>query len=122
MQENNSPDSSPIPLPRVYSLDESITRKKLQSPEYNPPILFAYPVLLHIYHGSMPPLLPHQNLLKPYHSLQLTTAFPKIQLVQLYEYLYVLNSYLNQIQQLPFLFADAMETAQVRAQLQIFSE
>ena len=38
MQENNSPDSSPIPLPRVYSLDESITRKKLQSPEYNPPI------------------------------------------------------------------------------------
>lgn len=50
----------------------------------------------------MPPLSHLLNLLKPYHSLQLKTAFPKIQLVQLYEYLYVLNSYLNQIQQLPF--------------------
>lgn len=38
MQETLNISKSEIPLPRLYSLDENITRKQLQSPEYTPPI------------------------------------------------------------------------------------
>ncbi len=38
MQEILSSSLNQIPLPRLYSLDEKVTRKQLQSPEYSPPI------------------------------------------------------------------------------------